>query len=136
MPRLYFNSTRYADLPLHYGRVPTWLAERMTKLGGAILESIVLEYGQSSVLQRLSDPFWFQALGAAMGMDLPASRVTAPVVGALIRPITPRLADLGIYLCGGTGKPSRDSPNELLPLADRTGLDGNELVRSSRLTAK
>jgi hypothetical protein len=69
MPKLYFNSTRYADLPLHYGQVPPWLAQRMARLGGAIVEAIIFEYGKSSVLQRLSDPFWFQALGAAMGMD-------------------------------------------------------------------
>src|SRR5690606_16588017 len=136
MPRLYFNSTRYADLPLHYGRVPTWLAERMTRLGGAIVESIVLEYGQSSVLQRLSDPFWFQALGAAMGMDWHSSGITTSVMGALKRAINPRFDDLGIYICGGKGKHSRNTPNELLTLADRTGLNGNELVRSSRLTAK
>ncbi|WP_026968141.1 DUF763 domain-containing protein [Algoriphagus terrigena] len=136
MPKLYFNSTRYADLPLHYGRVPPWLAQRMAKLGGAIVESIVIEYGRSSLLQRLSDPFWFQALGAAMGMDWHSSGITTSVMGALKRAVNPRFNDLGIYICGGKGKHSRNTPQELLSLADRTGLNGDELVRSSRLSAK
>lgn len=136
MPKLYFNSTRYADLPLHYGRVPPWLAQRMAQLGGAIVESIVIEYGRSSLLQRLSDPFWFQALGAAMGMDWHSSGITTSVMGALKRAVNPRFNDLGIYICGGKGKHSRNTPHELLSLADRTGLNGDELVRSSRLSAK
>ena len=136
MPKLYFNSTRYADLPLHYGHVPPWLAERMAKLGGAIVEAIVLEYGKSSVMQRLSDPFWFQALGAVMGMDWHSSGITTSVMGALKKAINPRFNELGIYICGGKGKHSRKTPEELLALADRTGLNGNELVRSSRLSAK
>jgi hypothetical protein len=136
MPKLYFNSTRYADLPLHYGQVPPWLAQRMTRLGGAIVEAIIFEYGKSSVLQRLSDPFWFQALGAAMGMDWHSSGITTSVMGALKRAVNPRFNDLGIYICGGKGKHSRNTPNELLALGDRTGLNGHELVRSSKLTAK
>jgi uncharacterized protein len=136
MPKLYFNSTRYADLPLHYGHVPPWLAERMAKLGGAIVDAIVLEYGKSAVIQRLSDPFWFQALGAVMGMDWHSSGITTSVMGALKKAINPRFNELGIYICGGKGKHSRKTPDELLALADRTGLNGNELVRSSKLSAK
>ena len=136
MPKLYFNSTRYADLPLHYGHVPPWLAERMAKLGGAIVDAIVLEYGKSAVLQRLSDPFWFQAFGAVMGMDWHSSGITTSVMGALKKAINPRFNELGIYICGGKGKHSRKTPDELLALADRTGLNGNELVRSSKLSAK
>jgi hypothetical protein len=136
MPKLYFNSTRYADLPLHYGHVPPWLAERMAKLGGAIVDAIVLEYGKSAVIQRLSDPFWFQALGAVMGMDWHSSGITTSVMGALKKAINPRFNELGIYICGGKGKHSRKTPEELLALADRTGLNGNELVRSSKLSAK
>ena len=136
MPKLYFNSTRYADLPLHYGQIPRWLAQRMSKLGGAIVEAIILEYGKSSVLQRLSDPFWFQALGAAMGMDWHSSGITTSVMAALKKAINPRFNDLGIYICGGKGKHSRNTPHELQSLADRTGLNGTELVRSSRLSAK
>lgn len=125
-----------ADLPLHGGRVPAWLAERMTKLGTAILESVILHYGISAALTRLSDPFWFQALGSVMGMDWHSSGITTSVVGALKRGLNPRAHELGLYVCGGRGKHSRKTPDELRALAQRTGLDGEQLVRSSRLTAK
>ena len=108
----------------------------MSKLGGAIVEAIVLEYGKSAVLQRLSDPLWFQALGAVMGMDWHSSGITTSVMGALKKALNPRFNELGIYICGGKGKHSRKTPDELLALADRTGLNGTELVRSSRLSAK
>jgi len=137
MPKLYFNSNaRYADLPLHYGKVPPWLAQRMTLLGGAIVESIVLEYGKSAVLSRLSNPFWFQAFGCALGMDWHSSGITTSVMGSLKAAVNPKFKELGIYICGGKGKHSRQTPNELLLLADRTGLNGTELVRSSKLSAK
>lgn len=137
MPKLYFNSnTRYADLPLHYGKVPPWLAQRMTLLGGAIVESIVLEYGKSAMLSRLSDPFWFQAFGCALGMDWHSSGITTSVMGSLKAAVNPKFKDLGIYVCGGKGKHSRKTPDELLLLADRTGMNGTELVRSSKLSAK
>lgn len=136
MPKLYFNSTRTADLPLHYGQVPPWLAQRMSLLGGAIVESIVLEYGKSALLHRLSDPFWFQALGCVMGMDWHSSGITTSVMGALKRAINPRFKELGIYVCGGKGKYSRDTPSELRSLSDRTGLNGDKLVKCSRLAAK
>lgn len=130
------SRTNYADLPLHYGRVPPWLAERMTKLGGAITEAIILEYGKAEVLQRLSDPLWFQAFGAVLGMDWHSSGITTSVMGALKRAINPRSKELGIYICGGRGKHSRQTPAELLKVANQTGLNGDALVRSSRLTAK
>jgi uncharacterized protein len=136
MPKLYFDSRRYADLPLHYGKVPPWLAERMRLLGGAIIEAIVLEYGKSAVLSRLSDPFWFQAFGCVLGMDWHSSGITTSVMGALKGAVNPRTRELGIYIAGGKGKHSRETPNELLRFSDKTGLDGNALVRSSRLTAK
>jgi len=136
MPKLYFDSRRYADLPLHYGKVPVWLAERMRSLGGAIVEAIILEQGKSAVLSRLSDPFWFQAFGCVLGMDWHSSGITTSVMGALKGAINPRSNELGIYIAGGKGKHSRETPNELLRFSDKTGLDGNELVRSSRLTAK
>ncbi len=74
-----------ADVPLHNGRVPAWLAERMTRLGGAISEAVVAEFGRTELLSRLSDPFWFQALGAVMGMDWHSSGITTSVLGALKR---------------------------------------------------
>jgi hypothetical protein len=126
----------FADTPLHGGHVPGWLAEHMTRLGTAIVESILLHYGQSAFLSRLSDPFWFQALGSVMGMDWHSSGITTSVMGALKRGLNPRAADLGLYVCGGRGKQSRKTPDELLVIADRQGLDGEALVRSSRLTAR
>ena len=125
-----------ADLPLHGGRVPPWLAERMTKLGSAITETIVHDYGTSAFLSRLSDPFWFQALGAVMGMDWHSSGITTSVMGALKRGLGPRANELGIYVCGGRGRFSRNTPSELRLLADKRGFDGDALVRTSRLTAR
>lgn len=126
----------YADLPLHYGQVPSWLYERMRKLGGAIVEAIVLEYGCDEFLKRMSDPFWFQALGCVMGMDWHSSGITTSVLGALKAAINPISGELGIFFCGGRGKHSRRTPEELKTIGNRTGLDANKLIRSSRLTAK
>lgn len=126
----------YADLPLHYGTVPKWLAERMSKLGLLITESIITEYGKEEVLRRLSDPFWFQSMGAVMGMDWHSSGITTSVMGALKRAINPHSKDLRIYICGGKGKYSKQTPAELLKIADSTGINGNELVRCSKLSAK
>ncbi|MBA3828875.1 MAG: DUF763 domain-containing protein [Taibaiella sp.] len=126
----------YADLPLHYGQVPPWLYQRMSRLGVAIVEAIISEYGHAAVLQRLSDPFWFQALGCVLGMDWHSSGITTSVMGALKRSVNERSSDLGIYICGGKGKHSRETPAELLRIAEKTGLDGNLLVRSSKLSAK
>jgi hypothetical protein len=126
----------YADLPLHYGRVPAWLAERMTKLGGAIVQALVLEYGKSEVLKRLSDPMWFQAFGCVLGMDWHSSGITTSVMGALKRAVNPMSKELGIYICGGRGGHSLQTPNELIKIASQTGLNGDVLVRSSKLAAK
>ena len=125
-----------ADLPLHGGRVPQWLAKRMTKLGTAITEAIIYHYGSSAFLSRLSDPFWFQALGAVMGMDWHSSGITTSVMGALKRGLGPRADELGVYICGGRGRFSRNTPQELRAIADRHGFDGEALVRASRLTAR
>lgn len=130
------NTVRHADMPLHFGKVPTWLSKRMGLLGGAITEAVVLEYGRSAFLKKMSDPFWFQALGCVMGMDWHSSGITTSVMGALKGAINPKFNQLGIYICGGKGKHSTQTPNELMALSDRTGLNGTELVRSSKLTAK
>ncbi|MCU1336970.1 MAG: hypothetical protein JWO19_2551 [Bryobacterales bacterium] len=108
----------------------------MAKLGTAIVESILLHYGHAEFLSRLSDPFWFQALGSVMGMDWHSSGITTSVIGALKRGLNPRASELGLYVCGGRGKQSRKTPDELRSLADQQGLDGEKLVRTSRLTAK
>src|SRR4051812_18498382 len=126
----------FADLPLHGGRVPAWLAERMTTLGTAIVEAVVHHYGPSELLTRLSDPFWFQALGSVMGMDWHSSGITTSVMGALKRGLNPRAADLGIHVCGGRGRHSRRTPDELRDLAGRLSLNGDALVSTSRLTAR
>lgn len=136
MPKLYFGRSGYADLPLHRGHVPPWLAQRMSKLGGAIVESIVMNYGRDEVLKRLSDPFWFQALGCVLGMDWHSSGITTSVMGALRRAVNPMSHELGIYICGGKGRYSRQTPQQLLEVADKTGLNGTELVRASKLSAK
>ncbi|ASZ12928.1 DUF763 domain-containing protein [Chitinophaga pendula] len=126
----------HADLPLHYGHVPPWLAQRMSYLGGAIVTAIVTDYGKGEVLRRLSDPCWFQALGCVLGMDWHSSGITTSVMGALKKAINPISHELGIYICGGKGRHSRQTPAELLAIAERTGLPGDALVRSSKLTAK
>src|ERR1700733_14885010 len=123
----------FADLPLHGGRVPPWLSERMTKLGSAIAENIIYDYGKGEFLSRLSDPFWFQAFGSVMGMDWHSSGITTSVVSALKRGLNPRAHELGIYICGGRGKHSRHTPDELRAVAGKTGLEGDELGRTSPL---
>jgi len=94
----------FADLPLHGGRVPPWLAARMETLGTAITESVLHHYGRAEFLSRLSDPFWFQALGTVMGMDWHSSGITTSVLGALKRGLRSRADELGIYVCGGRGR--------------------------------
>jgi uncharacterized protein len=125
-----------ADLPLHGGRVPPWLAVRMVTLGTAIAESVLYHYGRSALLARLSDPFWFQALGSVMGMDWHSSGITTSVMGALKKGLNPRAHELGVFVCGGRGRQSRHTPRELQEIAQRTSLDGDLLVRTSRLTAR
>ena len=116
-----------ADLPLHGGRVPAWLGERMTQLGTAVVEHIVASYGTSGFLTRLSDPFWFQALGCVMGMDWHSSGITTSVMGALKRGLNPRSSDLGIYICGGRGRHSRRTPDELHAYSGHTGWTATHL---------
>lgn len=125
-----------ADLPLHGGRVPQWLATRMTEFGTAIAEQVILDYGQSGFLTRLSDPFWFQAYGAVMGMDWHSSGITTSVLGALKRGMNPRFSELGLMFCGGRGRHSIRTPDELRAFLLKTGLDGDALARTSRLTAR
>lgn len=125
-----------ATLPLHYGYVPQWLYERMSKIGLAVFEVILADYGKNEVLRRVSDPFWFQSFGAVTGMDWHSSGVTTSVMGALKRAINPISRDLGIYIAGGKGKFSLETPNELLKISETMGLNGTELVKASKLSAK
>src|SRR6478672_3795878 len=125
-----------ADLPLHGGRVPKWLGDRMTRLGAVITETIVLEYGRDALLRRLAHPYWFQSFGAVMGMDWHSSGITTSVIGALKRGLTPRAKELGLHVCGGRGSHSRQTPHELVAIGERTGFDGAALAKASRLVAK
>ncbi|MDE1157530.1 MAG: DUF763 domain-containing protein [Neorhizobium sp.] len=125
-----------ADLPLHGGRVPRWLGERMTRLGAVITEAIVIHYGRDEFLRRVAHPFWFQSFGSVMGMDWHSSGITTSVIGALKRGLTPMSHELGIHVCGGRGQNSRKTPGELMAIGERTGLDGDALAGASRLVAK
>ena len=126
----------FADLPLHGGRVPAWLASRMAQLGRVVAEAIVHHYGRDELLARLAHPFWFQSFGAVMGMDWHSSGITTSVLGALKRGLLPIQDELGVYVCGGRGRHSRRTPDELFAVADRTGFDGGGLAATSRLVAK
>lgn len=130
------KNSGHADLPLHTGTVPRWLADRMMVLGTLITESLVENFGPDEVLVRLSDPLWFQSFGAVMGMDWHSSGITTSVMYALKRGLNPRAKELGIYVCGGRGKYSRMTPDELIQIADKEGLQGDSLVRNSKLVAK
>ncbi len=125
-----------ADLPLHGGHVPKWLADRMTRLGAVISQAIVHHYGRDELLRRLAHPFWFQSFGAVMGMDWHSSGITTSVIGALKRGLKPLEHELGLHVCGGRGKHSRNTPQELVSIGDRVGFDGAALATASRLVAK
>ncbi len=125
-----------ADLPLHGGRVPAWLGQRMARLGAAICEAIVHHYGRDELLRRLAHPFWFQSFGAVMGMDWHSSGITTSVLGALKRGLAPLAGELGLHVCGGRGRHSRKTPEELVAIGARIGFDGALLARTSRLIAK
>jgi uncharacterized protein len=125
-----------ADLPLHGGRVPKWLGERMTRLGTVMCQAIVHHYGRDELMRRLAHPFWFQSFGAVMGMDWHSSGITTSVLGALKRGLQPLAPELGLHVCGGRGKHSRRTPDELVAVGDKVGLDGASLAKASRLVAK
>jgi uncharacterized protein len=125
-----------ADLPLHGGHVPKWLADRMTRLGAVMSQAIVHHYGRDELLRRLAHPFWFQSFGAVMGMDWHSSGITTSVIGALKRGLAPLQNELGIHVCGGRGRFSRQTPQELTAIGERVGFDGAALATASRLVAK
>ena len=116
--------------------MPPWLADRMAKLGLAIVETIAMEFSTGEVISKLANPFWFQSFGAVMGMDWHSSGITTSVLGALKRSVNPHAKELGLYICGGKGKHSMQTPNELIAVGERTGLNGLELAGFSKLTAK
>src|SRR5258707_14941113 len=117
-----------ADLPLHGGHVPRWLADRMTRLGAVMSQAIVPHYGRDELLRRLAHPFWFQSFGAVMGMDWHSSGITTSVIGALKRGLAPLRNELGIHVCGGRGKHSRPTPPQPVAIRDRVGVGGAALA--------
>src|ERR1700691_1294316 len=128
--------TGSADLPLHHGHVPPWLATRMAALGRVMAEAIVHHYGPDELLRRLAHPFWFQSFGAVMGMDWHSSGITTSVLAALQRGLAPIRHELGIYVCGGKGLRGRETPAQLARIGDQTGVDAQALTEASRLVAK
>jgi hypothetical protein len=108
----------------------------MTRLGAVISEAIVHHYGRDELLRRLAHPFWFQSFGAVMGMDWHSSGITTSVIGALKRGLVPLEKELGVHVCGGRGRYSRQTPHELVEIGDRVGFDGPSLATASRLVAK
>src|SRR4051812_17319538 len=122
--------TGSGDLPLHGGRVPAWLGQRMAALGAVITHAIFPYFRRGQFLLRLSPPFWFPSFGAGMGMDWHSSDITTSVIGALKRGLAPLKSELGTHVCGGRGKHSRRTPEELMALGDRIGFDGAALTRA------
>ena len=123
-------------MPLHFGKVPRFLSERMGKMGDAIIESIVDNYGKSEVLTRMSDPNWFQAFGAVTGMHWNSSGVTAVLMGALKKRINDKASDLGLYILGGKGKAAYGTERQIAKIANKHSLPGKQLAKSSRLTRR
>lgn len=125
-----------ADLLLHGGAVPPWLFKRMKRLTLPLVEAIIDQNGAANFLERLSDPFWFQSFGSVIGMDWNSSGVTTTVLNVLKQSINPVSKQLGLYVCGGKGKSSIRTPQELIEVGNKTGLDGNHLAKCSKLSAK
>jgi hypothetical protein len=125
-----------ADLPLHYGRAPKWLFSRMTQLAREVSELVVLEHGTTGFLARISDPFWFQALGCVLGFDWHSSGLTTTACGAIKEGIKGREKELGLFVAGGKGAASRKAPAEIAAWGDRTGVDADRLIDASRTSAK
>ncbi len=128
--------TGVADLPLHHGRAPRWLFEKMVILARAIIETIVVEQGGHEFLRRLSDPYWFQAFGSVLGFDWHSSGVTTTVCGAMKEGTREISRELGVYFCGGKGGASRKTPLQIQQVADAVSLDGDKLVHASKTSAK
>jgi len=128
--------TGTARLPLHGGKAPRWLTQRMAQLSREIVVLFVEEHGTAHLLEQLSDPFWFQAFGCVLGFDWHSSGVTTTVCGALKEGLKDAQDDLGLYVCGGKGGRSRRTPDEIGTACNRLGSSPDPLVRASRLSAK
>ncbi len=128
--------TGIAYLPLHGGKAPPWLFQRMVKLSRQITIAIVGEYGPQEMLRRLSHPYWFQAFGCVLGFDWHSSGVTTTLCGALKEGIRGLEKDLGLFVAGGKGRTSRLTPSEIESWGEKISLDPGPLVYSSRMAAK
>ena len=128
--------TGIANLPLHGGRAPRWLFERMTRLAREIVGHLVEAQGPEEVLRRLSDPFWFQAFGCVLGFDWHSSGVTTTACGAIKEGIKGLESELGLFAAGGKGAASRRTPQQIEAVGERTGLDPEPLIHASRMSAK
>lgn len=128
--------TGITNLPLHYGKAPPWLFQRMVKLAREIAIAIVSDYGPEEMLRRLAHPYWFQAFGCVLGFDWHSSGVTTTLCGALKEGIKGVEKDLGLFVAGGKGKTSRQTPAEITSWGDQISLDPSPLVYASRMSAK
>ncbi len=128
--------TGVAHLPLHGGKAPKWLFERMVKLSREIVRFIVFEFGPDELLARLSDPVWFQALGSLLGFDWHSSGLTTTTLGALKEAIKGLEGELGIFIAGGKGKTARTTPEQVLSFENYLSIPPEKLIYISRITAK
>ncbi len=128
--------TGIAELPLHYGKAPRWLFEKMTKLSRAIIEAIVIENGTKEFLYRVSDPFWFQAFGSVLGFDWHSSGLTTTVCGAMKEGVKEISKDLEIYFCGGKGSASRKTPTQIQKISEGLSINPTKLIYASKISAK
>jgi len=128
--------TGIAELPLHHGKAPRWLFDKMVKLSRAIIEAIVIDKGPQEFLHRVSDPFWFQAFGSVLGFDWHSSGLTTTVCGAMKQGTSEICDRLGLYLCGGKGAISRKTPVQIQRFTERLSIDSQELIYASKMSAK
>jgi len=128
--------TGIANLPLHYGNAPRWLFQRMERLSAEIATAIIFQFGPKTLLERLADPFWFQAFGCVLGFDWHSSGLTTTVCGALKSGLSNRQKSLNFYVCGGKGKTSRKTPQEIMNISECLGKNLDDLVYASKMSAK
>src|SRR5687768_7867151 len=130
------SRTGFAHLPLHGGKAPAYLFQRMVPLSREIVAFIAAEHGRDEVLRRLSDPYWFQAFGCVLGFDWHPSGLTTTVTGALKGGLRGLDRELGLFVAGGKGATSRKTPAEITAACERLGRDPQPLVHASRTSAK
>ncbi|MEW6620984.1 MAG: DUF763 domain-containing protein [bacterium] len=128
--------TGIANLPLHYGKAPAWLFQRMKRLSREIAIWVVSEFGTEELLRKLSDPFWFQAFGCVLGFDWHSSGLTTTVCGALKEGIKGLEHELGLFIAGGKGAASRKTPTEIESKGTELIINPNKLIYASKMAAK